>query len=40
MAVRSVKVRMLAGLTETEQAAALRILRSMVRSLRAGNDGG
>lgn len=33
-AVRSVEVRMLAGLTETEQATALRLLRSMVRSLR------
>ncbi|MET9499959.1 MarR family transcriptional regulator [Streptomyces sp. NPDC006552] len=37
-AVRSVEVRMLAGLTESEQADALRILRSMVRSLR-GTDG-
>ncbi|BCJ28467.1 MarR family transcriptional regulator [Actinocatenispora sera] len=35
-AVRSVEVRMLAGLTETERSDALRILRSMVRSLRAG----
>lgn len=33
-AVRSVEVRMLAGLTPTEQAEALRLLRSMVRSLR------
>ena len=33
-AVRSVEVRMLAGLTPTEQAEALRMLRSMVRSLR------
>lgn len=32
-AVRSVEVRMLAGLTETEQAAAGTILRSMVTSL-------
>ena len=39
-AVRSVEVRMLAGLTETDRSAALRILRSMVRSLREGNDGG
>ncbi|GHB19254.1 MULTISPECIES: MarR family winged helix-turn-helix transcriptional regulator [Streptomyces] len=35
-AVRSVEVRMLAGMTETEQAGAFRILRSMIRSL---NDG-
>jgi hypothetical protein len=28
---------MLAGMTETEQAAAFRILRSMVRSLRDGD---
>ncbi|MBM9463833.1 MarR family transcriptional regulator [Aeromicrobium sp. YIM 150415] len=33
-AVRSVEMRMLAGLSETEQSEALRILRSMVRSLR------
>ncbi|MGV9296762.1 MULTISPECIES: MarR family winged helix-turn-helix transcriptional regulator [Amycolatopsis] len=33
-AVRSVEVRMLEGLTETEQSDAFRILRSMVRSLR------
>ncbi len=33
-AVRSVEVRMLSGLTETEQAAARRILRSMIASLR------
>lgn len=32
-AVRSVEVRMLAGMTEAEQAAAFRILRSMVASL-------
>jgi hypothetical protein len=30
---------MLAGLTETEQSAAFRILQSMIRSLRDGNDG-
>ena len=36
VAVRSVELRMLAGLTGAEQADALRILRSMVRSLRAG----
>ena len=33
-AVRSVEVRMLAGMTEAEQAGAFRILQSMVRSLR------
>ncbi|MBV7243523.1 MarR family winged helix-turn-helix transcriptional regulator [Streptomyces sp. MW-W600-10] len=36
-AVRSVEVRMLAGMTETEQATAFRALRSMVRSLREGD---
>ncbi|MEA5362728.1 MarR family transcriptional regulator [Amycolatopsis sp., V23-08] len=35
-AVRSVEVRMLAGLSEDEQAGALRVLRSMIRSLRGG----
>ncbi|SDH52932.1 DNA-binding transcriptional regulator, MarR family [Leifsonia sp. 98AMF] len=42
-AVRSVEVRMLSGLTETEQAAARRILRSMIASLRgerSGDDSG
>ena len=39
VAVRSVEVRMLAGLTETEQSDAFRILQSMTRSLRDGNDG-
>lgn len=34
-AVRSVEVRMLSGMTDAEQAAALRALRSMVRALRA-----
>ncbi|TXS47778.1 MarR family winged helix-turn-helix transcriptional regulator [Streptomyces sp. OR43] len=38
-AVRAVEVRMLAGLTEPEQAGALRILRSMIHSLREGDDG-
>jgi len=38
-AVRSVEVRMLAGMTEAEQADAFRLLRSMVRSLRDGADG-
>lgn len=37
-AVRSVEVRMLAGLTRTEQADAFRLLQSMVRSLRDGQD--
>lgn len=37
-AVRDVEVRMLAGMTEPEQAAAFRILRSMVHSLRDDND--
>ena len=35
-AVRSVEVRMLAGLTEVEQSVAFRILQSMVHSLREG----
>jgi DNA-binding MarR family transcriptional regulator len=38
VAVRSVEVRMLAGLSASEEAAALRLLRSMVDSLR-GDDG-
>ena len=38
-AVRSVEVRMLSGLTETEQAAARRILRSMIASLRGERSG-
>jgi DNA-binding MarR family transcriptional regulator len=38
-AVRSVEVRMLAGMTETEQADAFRILQGMVRSLRDGAGG-
>jgi DNA-binding MarR family transcriptional regulator len=38
-AVRSVEVRMLAGMTEAEQAGALRILKSMIHSLRDGNHG-
>ena len=37
--VRSVEVRMLAGMTESEQSDAFRILQSMIRSLRDGNDG-
>lgn len=39
VAVRSVEVRMLAGMTDDEQSGAFRILRSMVRSLRDGDDG-
>lgn len=36
-AVRSVEVRMLSGMTEAERAGALKILRSMIRSLREGD---
>lgn len=36
-AVRSVETRMLAGMTESEQASAFRSLRSMVDSLREGD---
>ncbi len=36
-AVRSVEVRMLAGMTDTEQADAFRLLQSMIHSLRAGD---
>ena len=39
-AVRSVELRMLAGMTETEQSAASRMLQSMIYSLRGGKDGG
>jgi DNA-binding MarR family transcriptional regulator len=38
VAVRSVEVRMLAGLTETEQSDAFRVLRSMIHSLRDDTD--
>ncbi len=38
VAVRSVEVRMLAGLTDIEQAEGLRMLRGMIRSLRGDND--
>jgi DNA-binding MarR family transcriptional regulator len=38
-AVRSVEVRMLAGLTQTEQSDAFRILHSMIHSLHDGDDG-
>jgi DNA-binding MarR family transcriptional regulator len=37
-AVRSVEVRMLGDMTATEQLDALRILQSMIRSLRHDND--
>jgi DNA-binding MarR family transcriptional regulator len=36
-AVRSVEVRMLAGMTETDRSEAFRLLRSMVHSLRDGS---
>jgi DNA-binding MarR family transcriptional regulator len=39
VAVRSVEVRMLAGLTETDQSATFRVLRTMIQSLRDGQDG-
>ena len=39
VAVRSVEVRMLAGMSETEQSDALHILQSMIRSLRDDNGG-
>ncbi|MDQ1038400.1 DNA-binding MarR family transcriptional regulator [Streptomyces sp. V3I8] len=39
-AVRSVELRMLAGLTEADRSHALRTLRSMIHSLRDGSDGG
>ena len=39
VAVRSIEVRMLAGLTETEQAGAFRILQSMIRSLHGDSEG-
>jgi len=38
-AVRSVEVRMLTGMTETEQSAAFRILQRMTNSLRDGQGG-
>ena len=37
MAVRSVEVKMLAGMTEAEQSGARRILQSMIHSLRDGD---
>ena len=36
--VRSVEVRMLAGMPEAEQSGAFRILQRMIRSLRDGNE--
>ncbi|MET8523163.1 MarR family transcriptional regulator [Nocardioides sp. NPDC004968] len=39
VAVRSVEVRMLAGMTPTDQSEAFRILQGMVHSLRDGGDG-
>ncbi|WP_413755409.1 MarR family winged helix-turn-helix transcriptional regulator [Streptomyces sp. MMBL 11-3] len=39
-AVRSVEVRMLSGMTETERSAAFRSLQSMIRSLRGDSDSG
>src|ERR1700733_10298847 len=38
VAVRSVEIRMLSGMTEAEQAGAFQILQRMVNSLRDGND--
>ncbi|WP_055530396.1 MarR family winged helix-turn-helix transcriptional regulator [Streptomyces graminilatus] len=38
-AVRSVEARMLAGLTETEQSGAFRILKSMINSLHGDKEG-
>ena len=38
-AVRSVEIRMLAGLTDTEQSEAFRILHSMIHSLRRDSRG-
>jgi DNA-binding MarR family transcriptional regulator len=39
VAVRSVEIRMLAGLTKTEQSGAFQILQNMIHSLRDGNNG-
>jgi DNA-binding MarR family transcriptional regulator len=38
VAVRSVEIKMLAGLTEAEQSEAFRILQSMIQSLRDGDE--
>ncbi|MDO5751997.1 MarR family winged helix-turn-helix transcriptional regulator [Arthrobacter sp.] len=39
IAVRSVEVRMVGGMSEDEQSCAFRVLQSMVRSLRSDNEG-
>ena len=39
VAVRSVEVRMLAGMSDDEQTAAWLLLRGMIRALNDGNDG-
>ena len=39
VAVRSVEIRLQAGMTETEQAVAFRILPRMIQSLSGSNDG-
>jgi Transcriptional regulators len=39
VAVRSVEIRMLGGMTEAEQSGAFRILKSMIDSLREGDAG-
>ena len=39
VAVRSVELRMLRGMTHDEQSSAFRILQSMIRSLRDDNEG-
>ena len=39
VAVRSVEVRMLAGVTETERSRVTRALQLVIESLRAGDDG-
>ncbi|MCY0906185.1 MarR family winged helix-turn-helix transcriptional regulator [Arthrobacter sp. H14-L1] len=39
VAVRSVEVRMLGGMSEDEQSGAFRILQSMIHSLRDDNEG-
>ncbi|OBA70634.1 MarR family transcriptional regulator [Mycobacterium sp. 1554424.7] len=39
VAVRSVELRMLTGMTEAEQSHAFRILQRMIQSLRDGHDG-
>ncbi len=40
VAVRSVEMRMLGGMTKDEQSSAFRSLKSMVHALRADDDGG